>query len=266
MRPELKARCVSARLYIAGSSSAVPRPGRANSGYLLRSGGRAIAIDIGSGAFARMREVLEPSELDAIVISHMHADHFFDLIPLRYALRYEMPRETPLPVYLPPGGIRVVETVARPLKESGDFYDGVLDLREYDPRGALDAGACTLNFARTVHYIPAFAMRAEMDGAVLGFSADTAPCEAVADLVRDVDVFLCEAALGAAGTENGRRGHLNAEEAGRLASQANAAHLVLTHYGASANAVDLRDAAARAYTGPITVADDGLEIALGQVS
>jgi ribonuclease BN (tRNA processing enzyme) len=167
-------------------------------------------LDFGSGAFARMREALEPSELDAIVISHMHADHFFDLVPLRYALRYEMQREQPLPVYLPPGGIRVVGTVARPLKESGDFYDGILDLREYRPDRELTIGTCMVRFAPTVQYIPGYAVRAEVDGGVLGFSADTAPCEAVADLVRGADVFLCEAALGADGTENGERGQMNA--------------------------------------------------------
>lgn len=241
----------------------MPRPGRASSGYLLRFLDRAIAFDFGTGAFARMREVLEPTALDAIVVSHMHADHFFDLVPLRYALRYEMRRDAPLPVYLPPGGIRIVESIARPLKEAGDFYRGLLDLREYDPNGELTLGACTVRFARTVHYIPAFAIRAEVEGAALGFSADTAPCERVVDLVRDADVFLCEAALGPAGAENGERGHLNAGEAGELASRAQVRHLVLTHYSAGANPVDLRDAAARTYSGPITVADDGLEVALG---
>jgi ribonuclease BN (tRNA processing enzyme) len=108
-------------------------------------------------------------------------------------------------------------------------------------------------------------MRLESPSGVLGFSADTAPCEAVSDLVRNADVFLCEAALGSDGEEeDGDRGHLNAREAGDLAAKAGVKHLVLTHYDSRANAVDMRDAAAREFSGPITVADDGVEIALGQ--
>ena len=255
-----------AELYIAGSSSAVPRPGRANSGYLLRSQECNVAIDFGSGVLSRMRQVLEPTQLDAIVISHMHADHFFDLVPLRYALRYEMQRAAALPVYLPPGGIAAARAIGKPLKDEGDFYDGVLDLREYDPQDALDIGRCRVRFAKTVHYIPAYAMRIEMPDAVLGFSADTAPCAPVVDLIRGSDVFLCEASLGPSGRERGERGHCNAREAAEMARDGGVGHLLLTHYSARANPVDLRAAAAAVFAGPVTVADDGLMMPLGPLS
>lgn len=249
-------------LYIAGSSSAVPRPGRANSGYLLSAGGCNIAIDFGTGVFASMREHIEPQQLDAVVISHMHADHFFDIIPLRYALRYELERGQPLPVYLPPGGIAIAQTIGAPLKETADFYSGVLDLREYSVVEPLRIGDCEIQFAPTVHYIPAYAMRVETRAAVLGYSADTAPCDGVPNLVREADIFLCEAALGPSGTEAGQRGHLNAQEAGELAQRAGVKHLVLTHYSAKADPKALRDAAAQVFYGKISVADDGMTFPL----
>lgn len=255
----MTSRDAGASLYIAGSSSAVPRPGRANSGYLLRSGGCSLAIDFGTGAFAQLRERLEPAQLDAVVISHMHADHFFDIVPLRYALRYEMERGEPLPVYLPPGGIEIAKTIGNPLKEDADFYGGVLALHEYSPDRPLAIGDCTIRFAPTVHYIPAFAMRIDTGAGVLGYSADTAPCDAVPELVRGADLFLCEAALGAIGKENGQRGHLNAREAGEMAHRAGVRHLVLTHYSAKANPASMREAAAHVFSGEITVADDGME-------
>lgn len=249
----------SASLYIAGSSSAVPRPGRASSGYVLRYVGHTLAIDFGTGAFARLRERLEPTQLDAVVISHMHADHFLDLVPLRYALRYEMRRARPLPVYLPPGGIEIAKAIGNPLKEDADFYDGVFALHEYSPDLPLAVGGCTIGFARTVHYIPAYAMRVDTGAGVLGYSADTAPCAEVPELVRGAELFLCETALGASGKEDGRRGHLNAHEAGEMARLAGARRLVLTHYNAKANPQLLREAAAQAFSGEITVADDGME-------
>jgi ribonuclease BN (tRNA processing enzyme) len=120
-----------------------------------------------------------------------------------------------------------------------------------------------------VHYVPAFAMRIETgDDGVIGYSADTAPCDAVAELVRGAQLFLCEAALGPSGREQGERGHLNAGEAGELARRARAEHLVITHYNASARPSDLRAAARRAFSGTVTVADDGMTFALqakGQV-
>lgn len=250
------------RLHVLGSSSAVPRPGRANSGYLLRSGGTTIAVDFGSGVFSRLRATFDPSKLDAVVISHMHADHFFDLVPLRYAMRYEIERAAPLPVYLPPGGLRAVREVAHPLKETAEFFAGVLDMREYEPQQPLHVGNCIVRFERTVHYIPAYAMRFEMPDGVLAFSADTAPCAAAEAIARDADLFLCEASLGPSGREKGKRGHLNAGEAGAIAATAGVKHLVLTHYGASSRPEALHAAAARAFGGRITIADDGAEIPL----
>jgi ribonuclease BN (tRNA processing enzyme) len=246
-------------LYIAGSSYAVPRPGRANAGYLLRAGGSSIVIDFGTGAFANMREKLDPVHLDAIVVSHMHADHFFDLVPLRYALRYELQRGKALPVYLPPGGIAVMNQIANPLKETDDFYDGVFDLKEYAVNGPVQIGECTVQFKAAVHYIPSYAMRFETRRGVLAYSADTAPCDAVVALARDADIFLCEASLGSNGTENGMRGHLNAREAGEMAASARANHLVLTHYGIKTNPAAMRSAAAEAFKGRISVADDRME-------
>lgn len=210
-----------------------------------------------------MRETVAIEDLSAVVISHMHADHFFDLVPLRYALRYENHRTQPLPVYVPPGAKRVLSEIAHPLKETGDFFDGIFELHEYAPEETLNIADCSVRFARTVHYIPAYAMRVQTPDGVVGFSADTAPCETVAELVKGANLFLCEAALGADGRENGERGHLNAREAGEIAERAGVQHLILTHYSAAANPIALRDAAAQAFSGPITVADDGVEMKLG---
>lgn len=254
---------MSARLFIAGSSSAVPRPGRANSGYLLQNTSCALAVDLGSGALARLREAIDIEKLSAVIVSHMHADHFIDLIPLRYALRYEVRRPDPLPVYLPPGALTILTDIVRPLKETDNFFGGVFDLREYAPGDPLLIEDCSVRFAKAVHYIPAYAMRIEMPDGTLGFSADTAPCDAVSNLVQGVDVFLCEAALGAYGREKGKRGHSNAFEAGEMAARADVRHLVLTHYSVNASPIDLHDAAAEAFKGPITVADDGIELNLG---
>ena len=103
-----------AKLTILGASPAWTNPGGAGSGYLLRHNSTAVQIEIGSGTFGRLRESMPVDELDGVVISHMHGDHFLDLVPLCYGLRYGNIRARPLPVYVPPGCIQFQRSAAWP--------------------------------------------------------------------------------------------------------------------------------------------------------
>ncbi len=134
--------------------------------------------------------------------------------------------------------------------------------QEYVPARVLNLRDAHITFAKTQHYIEGYAMRVQIGQAVIAFSSDTAPTPEVIDLARDADIFLCECALGAHGREIGRRGHSNAQEAGEMAHAAGVKHLVLTHYSASQRAADLKRAASSSFAGPVTIADDGLEIPL----
>ncbi len=217
-----------------------------------------VVLDLGTGAFSRVRRHVGEDRLAGVVISHMHADHFIDLIPLRYALRYgERRRDATLPVYLPPGGIAMLRALVSAFAyEGGDFLGDVFELHEYDPSAPLRIGAATLRFALTEHFIPAFAMRWERDGTVMTYSADTAPSAAVTELARESDLFVCEATLRRGAREIGMRGHSSAAEAARMAHGARVRRLMLTHYGEESDAADLDDAAREAYDGEIMVADD----------
>ena len=65
------------------------RPGAVGASYLLRSGGDAIVLDLGQGAFTNLAGAIEPSSLRAVVVSHLHPDHFVDLVPLRHYLLWD---------------------------------------------------------------------------------------------------------------------------------------------------------------------------------
>jgi ribonuclease BN (tRNA processing enzyme) len=233
---------------------------------LIEDRGWRTVLDFGTGAFANLRLHIEADMVDAIVISHMHTDHFLDLIPLRYALRYgERSRRGRIEVYLPPGGIAMLEDLGAALsRESGDFFHDVYELHEYDGRSTLPLGDAGIRFALTTHYIAAYAMRYESRASSLVYSADTAYDERVATLARRANLFLCEATLGAHGREvDGVHGHISAEEAGRLAQAAEVKKLLLTHYGAECDPRELERAARISYSGEICVADDHQQIALG---
>lgn len=249
---------MASTLRIIGSSPAVPRPNRANSCYLIRSEDATLVLELGSGALAKLLAVQDLRSIDALLISHMHADHFFDLVPLRYALKYEVERSQPLPVRLPSGGVKALRSVVSPFARYGSFFDGLMHVKEYSATEELQIGGAIVTFAKTRHYIQGYAMRVQLRDGVVAFSSDTAPTQSVIELARDADTFLCECGLGATGTESGRRGHSNAREAGEMATAAAVRRLVLTHYGASDESVELEKAARTTFSGPITVADDGL--------
>ena len=222
-------------------------------------------LDLGTGALANLRRYADYDRLGAVVISHMHADHFLDLIPLRYALRYGPRRRSgKLPLHLPPGGLATLRTLVSAFApEGGEFLGDVFDLHEYDPSRPLAIEGATLRFAPTAHYIPAFAVRWERHGASVTYSADTAPDERVVALARGTDVFLCEATLRHGEIEPGVRGHSSAADAAAMARDAGVRRLVLTHYSEESTWSDLDGAAREVFDGELVVADDHRTIQIG---
>jgi ribonuclease BN (tRNA processing enzyme) len=247
------------RVTVLGSSSAIPRPGRACSGYLVEAGGAAIVSDLGSGALSNLHRVRAAEDVDAVVISHMHADHFIDVIPMRYALKYG-PRThaRKVALWLPPGGAamlrKLVDAFAR--ESPHDFIGEVFEVGEYDPLGTLRFGDAAVRFAPTAHYIPTFAFRCDAGAASVAYTADTAPSDDVAALARRAGLFLCEATLLPGEREDAPRGHLSAFEAGELAERAEVGRLALTHYPVGVSVEELRAAAGRAFSGALSVVDD----------
>jgi len=239
----------------------MPRPGGACSSYLLRAAQTAVLVDIGSGSVGKLQTVSDCRRLDAIVITHMHADHFLDLVPLRYGRKHGPSRLEPaLPLWLPPGGCAVLAAAAAVFSpDNPHFFSETFDVREYDESQVLLVKELTLSFRRTRHYVPAFAVRVHCGGTSIVYSADTAPCDAVVEHARHASIFLCEAALGLS-AEEGERGHSSAVEAGEMAERAGVGRLLITHYASGVDPQALADAAARRFRGPITIAYDGLEV------
>ncbi len=85
------------RLTVLGKSPSWQDADGACSGYLIEEDGTAILLDCGNGVFSKLRRYRDYTHIDAVVISHLHADHFLDLVPFSYALTYA-PRQQPQPV------------------------------------------------------------------------------------------------------------------------------------------------------------------------
>ncbi|MGE3910225.1 MAG: MBL fold metallo-hydrolase [Chloroflexota bacterium] len=249
------------RLTVLGSGVAWANPGGVCSGYLLRTERAAFLLDCGTGTLGRLRAVLDPGKLDAIVISHMHADHFLDLIGLRYGTKYGgLGGNRPLSVYVPPGGSDALARLGCALDGNPAFFSEVFAVTEYDPAVPLQFSDATVSLRRVQHYIPSYAMRVQAERSLV-FSADVAPCDALIEHARGADVLLCEAAMLHSGQdepEAEKRGHLTAGEAGSIAQQAGVGRLLITH--APLEASDPGRAAREAaveFAGPVERVVDG---------
>jgi len=219
------------RLTVLGCSSAVPHPSWPAAGFLVDWGSTAVLLDVGQGVVRRLEAVMDPRNLEAIVVGHMHADHYLDLAGLRYVFPWGERAPRRLPVHLPPGGTRRMESLADAISERVGFFDAAYDINEYDPDRPLQIGPLTVTFRRGRHYIPAWAMAVEApDGSHLVYTGDTGPSDSIVEFARDADLLLVEAGLRSPADDDPERGHLTPQEAIELATAARARTTLLVHY------------------------------------
>ena len=258
------------RITVLGKSPAWQDAGGACSGYLIEDEGVVLLLDCGNGVFSKLRQFVDYVDVDAVVISHLHADHFLDLVPFASALTYA-PRQQPVPVdrwpgtddparpdlYAPAGAREAFRQVCSGGGMPEAHIDGAFDLREYTPGDELSIGPLRLRFRPVPHFIRTNAVEVRAaGGGRLTFSADSAPSEELADFARGTDLLLVEATLPRP-ERQGPRGHLTPAEAGEHGRQAGAGRLVLTHISDELDPEWARAEAARTFGGAVDVAREG---------
>lgn len=243
-----------------GTSAAYPGAGNACTGWLIQQEDTNLLLDCGTGILANLQRAISLPQLTAVVISHMHADHFIDLIPLRYAFKYGMTSSQERPhIFLPPGGLQVLESVGSPLESSDTqtFFRSVFDVSEYDPSLVLSIGAFKVSFAPGTHYVPSWAIAVQGAKRIV-YTGDTGPNRAVTALAAGADILITEATYESVSEENDhRRGHLTAVEAGVLAAEAKPSRVLITHLWPHRDPVTVLAHARQAFHGDITVAEAG---------
>jgi len=265
------------RITVLGKSPSWQDVDGACSGYLVEDQGFRLLLDCGNGVFAKLRRFVEYVDVDAVVISHLHADHFLDLVPFSYALTYA-PRQQPGPVdrwpgtdeparpelHAPPGARACLRQVVGAWGNE-DLIENAFALREYDPDEVLHAGPLTLRFQPVPHFVAtnAVEIRSAADGgARLTYGADTGPSEALCAFAQRTDLLLIEATLPSP-ERAGPRGHLTPAEAGEHGRKAGARRLVLTHLTDELDAARAEQEAERAFGGPVDIAREGAVYELG---
>src|SRR5919109_1686438 len=258
------------KVTVLGKSPSWQDAGGACSGYLVEEGDVALLLDCGNGVFGKLRQRIDYTEVDAVVISHLHADHFLDLVPYSYALTYA-PRQQPVPVppwpgtdtparprlIAPPGA---AETFRRVVGAWGneDLIESAFELEEYEESSKPQVGPLRIEFRSVPHFTETYAMRvsSKNGGGRLAYGADSSPSEALAKFVKGADLLVIEATLPRP-ERTGVRGHLTPAEAGEHAREAGVKRVVITHISDELDATWARTEASKAFGGPVHVAQEG---------
>jgi ribonuclease BN (tRNA processing enzyme) len=258
------------RLTVLGKSPSWQDAGGACSGYLLEEDGVAVLLDCGNGVFSKLRHYRDYTTVDAVLISHLHADHFLDLVPYSYALTYA-PRQQPVPVdrwpgtsspasprlIVPPRAGEVFRSVVGSWG-SEDLIENAFSIEEYDVSSRPEVGPFRFSFCHVPHFRETFAICVQSAGgaARLVFGADSRPTEQLVKFASGADLLLIEATLPRPERE-GERGHLTPREAGEHGRDSGVRRLVLTHISDELDHLWAKREASAVFDGPVDVASEG---------
>lgn len=256
------------RITVLGKSPSWCDAGGACSGYLVQEGDFTLLLDCGNGVFSKLRCVCDYVDVDAVLISHLHADHFLDLLPFSYGLTYA-PRQQPVAVagwagtdhparpdlYAPNGAADVFRQITSTFGVD-DLVERAFNLHQYGSPDQLEIGPFSVRLQEVPHFTTTFAADLSSNGTRFTYGADCGPNDALVELARDTDLLMIEATLPRP-ERTGERGHLTPGEAGEHGRRAGARRIVLTHYSDELDADACHAAAVETFGGEVELAREG---------
>ncbi|MDI3534495.1 MAG: hypothetical protein PWQ82_860 [Thermosediminibacterales bacterium] len=211
------------KIKVLGNMGAFPHNNLPCSGYLVENDEDKILVDCGSGVLLKLKEHCSINKLSGIIISHLHWDHFSDLMPMRYEIDYLQTQgiiKEPIPLYCP----------ARP-KENFDLlqYKNTLRIETISSNKKIKFGSTVVEFFEVKHPIECYGMKFMGNKKKICYSADTEYFPEIINEVSGADVFLCEASV-LQEDEKTAKGHLSGPQAAKIAIEAGISRLILTHF------------------------------------
>ena len=217
-------------LIVLGCSGSGAGPRSPASGYLVRTPTTTVAMDLGNGTFGVLQRHLDPFDLDAVVLSHLHPDHCADVSGLVVHRRYHPDGPGhPLPLHGPSESEVRLAVAYAPSSDERVATD-LTDVFRYHEfvAGPERIGDLDLSTLPVDHPCEAYAVRLEHAGRSLVYSGDTGPCDTLVELAQGADVLLCEATW----TDDPDRPpgvHHSGRQAGETARKAGVGRLLITH-------------------------------------
>lgn len=212
------------KLTILGNYGPFPAVGGACSSYLLQlDSGENIVLDMGSGSLAQLQKYICLTDMDAVILSHLHFDHIADALFLRYALNHYAGQGAPskkIKLFLP----KSPENIASLLVEDSPYQVHFLE-----DGYTVALGGATFTFMPMQHPVETYGVQVKENSKIFAYTGDTALHEGLRALLQNADVALVEA--GELETQKAATGgaHLSVQQACEVAKQAGVRQLVLTH-------------------------------------
>ncbi|MDQ1426870.1 MAG: hypothetical protein QOK39_346 [Acidimicrobiaceae bacterium] len=228
---------------ILGTSGSYPGPNSACSGYLLECDGSHLWLDAGPGTMANLQRHIALDEVDFVVLSHQHPDHWSDMEGFFIACRYIQLRSD-VPVFAPAG--------LRDLMRSGPDTGSTLVWHEITDKSEVTLGPFHMRFARTDHPPETLAVRVEAGGRVFGYSADSGPAWSLEALGPGIDLAICEATF--LHDREGTSPHMSARQAGTTARAAGVGRLLISHIWPIVDPTESAAEASAAFGAPVECA------------
>lgn len=251
------------RLTVIGCSGSFPSPLAPASCYLVEHDGASIVLDLGNGSLGPLAARTDLRTLDAIVLSHLHADHCLDLTSMYVARKYhpDGPPAQPLAVHGPAGAAQRMADAYRVAPGLGEANVELIYRFHELTDAPREIGPFTVTVAPVAHPVPAFAIRVSAGGRALVYSGDTGPCESLVELSRGADLALYEASF-LTGGDNPVDLHLTAAQAGEHATRAGVPRLVLTHLVSWNDPTQTLAEGQEAFDGELALAAPGMVVEL----
>jgi ribonuclease BN (tRNA processing enzyme) len=234
------------------------RPGATGAAYLVRDGATTILLDLGQGAFTRFAGATEPSRVDAVVISHLHPDHFVDLVALRHYLRYQFDPVRRVRVLGPAGLADRLDA----LHAEAGFTSAALDVEDLRP-GRIEVDGTPIQVARVRHTDDSHGFRVgREDVPGLVYSGDCGRAEDLDQFVRPGDTILCEVSFGP-GPVPADAEHLDGPAVGALAARTGAGAVLLTHLQMGFDEAATVASVRARFDGPVALVEPGERHSIG---
>jgi ribonuclease BN (tRNA processing enzyme) len=219
------------KVTVIGCSGSYPGPDSPASCYLLEQEheGRTwrVLMDLGSGALGALQRYVDPLSIDAVLLSHLHADHCLDLCGFYVMRKYHPDGPQPrLPVW---GPSDTAGRMARAYDLDEDPGMTVeFDFRSWAPDAEVAIGPFTVAAVPVEHPVEAYGLRVRAGGALVAYTGDTAPCPQLVDVAAGADLLLAEASFHHE-ADNPPGIHLTGADCGEVAKVAGVGTLVITH-------------------------------------
>ncbi|MFW6287854.1 MAG: MBL fold metallo-hydrolase [bacterium] len=242
------------KVTILGSRGAYPNKDEGCSGYLFQADGYNLLIDCGSGVVSMLQNYIKLTELDSVIISHYHADHFSDISVLQHGI--------------------MIECMANNMEKNLDIYGnqenenyGELTYKNYTTGMAyqegnqLNLGPFRVNFLKTQHSSPCCAVQILYRDKKIVYTADTAYFDQLVSFSENADLLLAECSLYP-GTDGQQMGHMNSTDNANLANNAGVNKLIISHLPNYGDNRLLLEDAKKHFSSAIELAKSGMEIKL----